>query len=147
MLYTHHECVYYFRYLWGNKVDELEVWRPHNWTYGKKYREVISKKKTCGRPFSGPVQIQADGKMIVCCFDFNGELEVGDTYEKSIEFILKDQPFEAIRWAHSRGSFNDSICESCDQRNIETESPLLYSSIDKNCEVGKTSSTKFKLGV
>jgi hypothetical protein len=142
----HNECIYYFRYLWEDTVDELEIWRPHNWTYGKEYRDVVPKKKTCGRPFNGPIQIQADGKMVVCCFDFNGELEVGDTYVKTIQSILKDQPFEAIRWAHSRGSFNGCICESCDQRNIEGESPLLYSNVDENCEVGKTSSTKFKLG-
>jgi len=39
---------------WKDKVDLLEVWRPHNWVDGRNYRVVDQKKlKTCGRPGSG----------------------------------------------------------------------------------------------
>jgi sulfatase maturation enzyme AslB (radical SAM superfamily) len=141
----HQECPYYFRYLWENKVDELEVWRPHNWTEGRSFRHTQRMKKTCGRPFSGPVQIQADGKMIVCCFDFNGLMEVGDTHKNTIEEILKGSAFNMVRAKHEIGNLEGLPCETCDQLNIEEESPLLYSNVDPECEVGKTSSIKFKL--
>jgi hypothetical protein len=143
----HNECIYYFRYLWEDKVDELEIWRPHNWTNGKLYRHVDVRKRTCGRPYSGPVQIQADGKMVVCCFDYNGLIEVGDTYVNTIEEILKGDAFNIVRSKHALGALDGLPCETCDQLNIEEESPLLYSNVDPECEVGKTSSTKFKLGV
>jgi hypothetical protein len=143
----HGECIYYFRYLWENKVDELEIWRPHNWTSGREYRETARRKKTCGRPFSGPVQIQADGKMIVCCFDYNGLMVVGDTHKNTIEEILQGNAFNMVRAKHTVGNMEGLPCESCDQLNIEESSPLLYSNVDPECEVGKTSSTKFKIGV
>ena len=143
----HNECIYYFRHIWENKVDELEIWRPHNWTDGRTYRGTVRKKKSCGRPFSGPVQIQVDGKMIVCCFDFNGLIEVGDTYTNTIEEILQGDAFNIVRSKHAIGALEGLPCATCDQLNIEEESPLLYSNVDPECEVGKTSSTKFKIGV
>ena len=140
-----HDNIDNIRKEWEGSVDELEVWRPHNWTTGRGYRDLPRKtKKTCGRPFKGPVQIQADGKMIVCCFDFNGELEVGDTYKSTIEQILKGKRFEIIRNRHKHGIHDGYLCETCDQRNINDD-PLIYSNVDKNRKKGCTSSTKFNL--
>ena len=132
---------------WKTWVDHLEIWKPHNWVTGKKYREVKPRKKTCGRPFRGPVQIQADGKMIVCCFDINGKLEVGDTHKNSIQEILRGDRFREIRKAHMEGNLTGLICEKCDQLNEERVSPLLFSTRDEFCLTGKTSSTKFKIEV
>lgn len=129
---------------WNNLgVDKVEIWNPHNWTDGKKYRDVIPTKKTCGRPFNGPVQINADGKMIVCCFDYDGKIEVGDTHKNTIEEILKGYKFNRVREAHRTGVWAGLICEQCDQR--QDDSPLLYSTVDKTRSSGKTSSMKFEL--
>lgn len=141
----HGESLDAIRTYWEDMVDYLEVWKPHGWAGSRNYRKVDRKKKTCGRPFRGPVQVQADGKMIVCCFDINGKLEVGDTHKQSIEEILKSDRFNDIREAHTTGNHDGLICQACDQLNIEETSPLLYSNRDVTCEVGKTSSIKFKL--
>jgi hypothetical protein len=141
----HDESVDEIKNFWEPMVDWLEIWKPHNWTDGRKYRNVVKKKTTCGRPINGPVQIQSDGKMIVCCFDYNGVLEVGDTNLYSIAYILKGEKFNAIRKAHKKGELEGLICESCDQLNEYKESPLLYSSRDSSRDVGCTSSIKFKL--
>jgi MoaA/NifB/PqqE/SkfB family radical SAM enzyme len=141
----HGECHYLFRVLWEGKVDELEIWKPHNWGNAKEFRDSRPKKNTCGRPWKGPVQINADGTMMVCCFDFDSKMVVGDTYKDSIETILKSEPFEKIRWLHKNNLHKGLPCEFCDQRNEYEESPLLYSNVDPECEIGKTSSTKFKL--
>jgi len=145
----HNEPIEDFINFWkpslGKDVDHLEIWKPHNWTNGRGYRGVVPKKKTCGRPFNGPVQIQADGKMIVCCFDYDGALEVGDTYKDKIKDILKSHEFNLVRMAHRTGKLHHYICAECDQLNIETENPLLYSTVDKSCEIGVTSSAKIKL--
>jgi MoaA/NifB/PqqE/SkfB family radical SAM enzyme len=132
---------------WKPNCDYLEIWKPHNWTDGRNYRflKVTQRKKTCGRPDSGPVQIQADGKVIVCCFDYDGKMVVGDTYKNTIEEILQCDAFDEIRRKHERGDHRGLICEACDQLNIEEESPLLYSSRDETLEAGRLSSTKFKL--
>lgn len=143
----HGETVEEIKKYWESFCDYLEIWRPHNWTDGRQYREVKRKKRTCGRPFNGPIQINADGKIMVCCFDYDAKLTVGDTYRDSIEDIVKGQEFERIREAHRSGNLSGLICENCDQLNEydETDTPLLYSNRDMTRQIGKTSSTKFKL--
>lgn len=123
---------------------ELEIWKPHDWAGGRNYREVKARKKTCGRPHKGPVQINADGNMMVCCYDFDGKMVVGDTYQNTIEEILKGEKFNLIRRCHETGRLDGLPCESCDQLN-EGDEPLLYSTVDPECKPGKTSSTKFSL--
>ena len=135
-----------FRDFWEYRVDWLEIWKPHNWTTGRAYRKKTKERKlTCGRPACGPIQIQADGKVIVCCFVYNGELEVGDTYKESIEDILGGDEFNSIREKHRNGDLSGLICATCDQLNVGDTNPLLYSNRDPECNINVTSSTKFKL--
>lgn len=145
---TNGEPIYRIRAYWESVVDYLEIWRPHNWAGGRSYRglTVMKRKKTCGRPANGPLQIQANGKMIVCCFDYDGLLEIGDTYKNSIAEILDGKLLKYYKRCHETNLVDHLICGKCDQLNIETESPLLYSNRDETREAGKTSSTKFKLG-
>jgi sulfatase maturation enzyme AslB (radical SAM superfamily) len=139
------EPVNAIRRRWEGALDHLEIWHPHNWGSTKKYRKLKRKLKTCGRPFSGPVQINADGKMMVCCFDFNAEMTVGDTYKDSIESILKGKKFKAIRDKHRTGVLKGLPCENCDQLNEYEESPLLFSTKDKTRGINRTSTNKFEL--
>jgi radical SAM protein with 4Fe4S-binding SPASM domain len=133
---------------WHKYVDYLEVWRPHNWGPAKHYRSnTLKRKKSCGRPHRGPIQIQADGKVIPCCFLTDNELVLGDLYKHNLEFILTDKPYNALRLAHETGKLKGYPCNSCDQLNIEKQSPLLYSNRDKKKTIGCTSSTKFNLEV
>jgi len=133
------------RNFWEHKIDFLEIWKPHGWAGQKKYREIKQQKTTCGRPFSGPIQINADGKMMVCCFDTDAKMTVGDTYQDTIQDIVRGEPYREIRKKHIEGTLNGLPCESCDQLNEETESPLLYSTRDKDRKIGRTSSIKFDL--
>ena len=141
------ETVEEIRDFWEFQVDYLEIWRPHNWSYGKDYRKVKTRKTTCGRPFSGPIQINADGKMMVCCFDFNAIMTVGDTYENTIEEILRGKEYHRIRTKHKVGDLDGLPCKNCDQLNEYTEKdyPLLYSNRDKDKKINVSSSTKFSL--
>ena len=123
---------------------ELEVWKPHGWSGARNYRTLVRKKKTCGRPQRGPVQINADGTMIICCYDTDAKMTVGDTYKSSIEQILKGKEYNRIRKCHETGNLDGLACDSCDQLN-QGDNPLIYSTIDKDCITGKTSSTKFQL--
>lgn len=142
----HGESVDAIRANWEPFCDFLEIWRPHNWADGRAYRaQTATRKKTCGRPASGPVQIQADGKMIVCCWDYDGKMVVGDTYTHTIEEILQCDAFDRIRRQHEDGDHTGLLCATCDQLFDTTESPLLYSNRDATCEPGRLSSTKRKL--
>lgn len=141
------EDIEVYRKFWEPNCDWLEIWKPHNWAGGKQFRAKTEKRKTtCGRPHTGPVQINADGKLMVCCMDTDAKLTVGDTYLNSIEEILKGDLFNKIRRKHESGDLQGLICESCDQLNIEDSNPLLYSNRDPDRNLNTTSSTKFKLG-
>jgi radical SAM protein with 4Fe4S-binding SPASM domain len=130
---------------WLGAVDELEIWKPHGWGGAKDFRNLTFKRKpTCGRHINGPVQIQADGKIIPCCFLTDAEVVLGDTYKNTIEEILNGKKYKVFRRCHENGALGELPCATCDQLNIG-DSPLLYSTVDKTCSVGKTSSKKFNL--
>jgi len=139
------ETIEEIRKFWEYGVDELEIWKPHGWAGRVDSREVSKKrKKTCGRPHNGPIQIQADGKVIPCCFLTDGEIILGDTHKNTIKEILKGDAYKKIRKQHTTGNLKGLPCKVCDQLNIG-DNPLLYSSVDASCSAGKTSSTKFNL--
>lgn len=116
---------------WKDKADLIEVWRPHNWVDGRNYREVQSERlKTCGRPFKGPLQVQADGTVNMCCFDFNGKLTLGDLKTQSLKEIFSSALYTKLVKSHQSGDFDGTglICASCDQRNKDKSDVMIYNS-------------------
>lgn len=117
---------------WEEKVDLIEVWKPHNWIRGKGYRISCSHRiPTCGRPYKGPIQVQVDGTVNVCCFDYNGELFIGDLKTQSFTDIFLGPRMKKIQEYHSEGKA-DMLpqCRVCDQRNCTKckSKQLLYNS-------------------
>ncbi len=143
----HGETVNEIRNFWENRVDYLEIWKPHNWAGDKDYRKGEKTLQTCYRPFRGPLQINSDGTVMICCFDYNAHMVVGCAYCNTLEEIIKGVWFKHIRDRHRRMDFEGLPCESCDQlfEYAEDESPLLYSNRDKEHKLHTTSSTKFCL--
>lgn len=135
---------------WEPIADSVEVWRPHNWVDGQSFRKLTDiKRKTCGRPFNGPLQIQVDGTINMCCFDFNGKLLLGDLKTQSLEEIFQGEAFLKLRTCHQEGDFvgKGYICEVCDQLNANKEDVLIYSSnfsIEERVEMTSTTYTKLE---
>jgi hypothetical protein len=71
-----------------------------------------------------------DGTINMCCFDFNGDLTLGDLKTQSITEIFKGESFQKIFKCHKSGDFEGSglICKNCDQRNEEKFDVLIYNS-------------------
>ncbi len=138
---------------WKDRADLLEVWRPHNWgtTFqgAKQYREVQENKlASCGRPFNGPLQIQVDGTVNMCCFDWDGKLTFGDLKTQSLKEIFESPFFKKIQKCHTTGDYKGSglICENCDQRNADKSDVMVYNSkFDLQERVKLTSSSYSKL--
>jgi sulfatase maturation enzyme AslB (radical SAM superfamily) len=104
---------------WERKVDLIEVWKPHNWIDSKCYRDIDSQRlPTCGRPFNGPIQVQVDGTVNVCCFDYNGEMLIGDLCSESFTEIFNGNSMNSIQKLHADGNADQlPLCKICDQRN------------------------------
>ena len=69
-----------FQEYWEHLADAIEIWRPHNFGDGRSYRqrfEERSLKTSCGRPENGPLQIQWNGEVIPCCYDYNNQVSWG----------------------------------------------------------------------
>jgi len=88
------------------------------------------KVRTCGRPLNTPLQVQVNGTVNMCCFDFNGQLELGDLKTESLKEIFSSPVFKKIVKHHTTGDFRKSglICEDCDQRNADKSDVLVYDS-------------------
>jgi len=132
--------------MWKGKADLMEIWKPHNWVDGLSTREVQKNKiKTCGRVFNGPLQIQVDGTVNACCFDYDGKLLFGDLTKQRLTEIFSSLAYDKIAFCHKTGDFKDSglICENCDQRNKDKSEALIYSSKYNKSERVKMTSTAY----
>ncbi|MFC1646293.1 radical SAM/SPASM domain-containing protein [Candidatus Omnitrophota bacterium] len=132
---------------WKNRADLIEVWRPHNWVDGRNYRKIGTEKlKSCGRPFNGPLQVQVDGTVNMCCFDFDGKLALGDLRKQSLNKIFSSQIYKKIYRCHEKGNFkaSDLICDNCDQRNKDKSDVMIYNSKFNIEERVKMVSTTYK---
>lgn len=108
-----------FREYWEPKVDAIEIWKPHNFGDGRSYRErhqVLELKNTCGRPENGPLQIQWNGEVIPCCYDYNNQIILGNAFEAPVLEILNGEKYRLLRWAHHNKHFRlFPYCDQCDQ--------------------------------
>ncbi len=101
-------------------ADYYEVWKPHNFGAGRAnvYRDVnvSSNLNTCGRPVSGPLQINWQGIVVPCCYDYNQEVPLGNVALQTIEEVVTGEPYKELRKCHKEKSF-DSVpyCNKCDQ--------------------------------
>ena len=117
----------HFREFWEPLVDAIEIWRPHNFGDGRDYRDRIEVKTTCGRSETGPLQIQWDGEVIPCCYDYNNKIVLGNAFEQPVLEILNEKKYRLLRYAHKAGLFNlFPYCDQCDQLLPHSDA-LVYS--------------------
>ena len=108
-----------FRQYWEPKVNAIEIWKPHNFGDGRDYRfrdDGVERKTTCGRPENGPLQIQWNGEVIPCCYDYNNAIILGNAFEQPVLDILNNQKYRLLRHAHRMKEFSMfPYCDQCDQ--------------------------------
>jgi len=123
----------------------LEIWKPHNWVYSKVYRKGELIKDTCGRPFNGPIQIQVNGDIIPCCFDYNNKLVLGNLNDNTISEIFNDDKFIELYKCHKEGKCEESnlICKDCDQL-MGKDDVLIYNNRMNSVDRIKYTSTGLK---
>ncbi len=109
----------WFQEFWEPRADAIEIWKPHNFGDGRSYREryeEISIKQTCGRPENGPLQIQWDGEVIPCCYDYNNQIVLGNAFQQPVLEVLNGEKYRLLRLAHQEKKFAMfPYCDQCDQ--------------------------------
>ncbi|MBM3251196.1 MAG: radical SAM protein [Candidatus Omnitrophica bacterium] len=127
-----------------NLADAISVWKPHNWGDGRAYRKLVGAKSSCNRPFVGPVQVQWDGLVVPCCFDYDSRIVLGDLNKETLHDVLDSERYNELRQAHRKGNFfKFPFCNACDQLHKQ-EDVLVYTTI-KSCKVGATNTNYFNL--
>jgi len=108
-----------FQDFWEPKADAIEIWKPHNFGDGRSYRqryEEFGVKTTCGRPESGPLQIEWNGEVIPCCYDYNNRIVLGNAFEQPVLEILNSEKYQLLRLSHREKEFKlFPYCDQCDQ--------------------------------
>jgi sulfatase maturation enzyme AslB (radical SAM superfamily) len=108
-----------FRTFWEPRADAIEIWKPHNFGDGRDYRtrlEDLAVKNTCGRPENGPLQIQWNGEVIPCCYDYNNQIILGNAFETPVLDLLNGTKYRLLRIAHRDKKFGCfPYCDQCDQ--------------------------------
>lgn len=109
----------HFQEFWEPKVDALEIWRPHNWSDGRHYRDTDVAEEvrdSCGRPENGPLQIQWNGEVIPCCYDYNNAIILGNAFRQPVLEIMNGPKYRLLRHAHRMKRFAMfPFCNQCDQ--------------------------------
>ena len=85
----------------------------------------LKSNQSCGRPFSGVYYFDTEGRVTVCCYDFNKRLSIGNVTDHTIKEILVGEKLEILRKQHTENDFN-SLCKICDQRDFVPD-VLVYS--------------------
>jgi len=133
-----------FKSIWLGVADDISIWEPHNWSNGRDYRELSGEKRSCGRPDHGPVQVQWNGEIVPCCWDYNNSIVLGDVSKNTISEVLKGEDFNKLRSAHANGEFYKfPFCDSCDQL-YHCDDALVFTTTSTS-KIGRTNTNNFSL--
>jgi radical SAM family protein/iron-sulfur cluster protein len=95
---------------WRSVADKIHITDLHNWA-GTLNRES-DVNYPCYRPWL-TFTVLWDGRVSLCCADFDGRTVLGDLNTSTIRDIWNAEPYVAVRRAHLESGGPD-ICRSCD---------------------------------
>jgi radical SAM protein with 4Fe4S-binding SPASM domain len=75
--------------------------------------EVIPKETGNCALMTDTFGILANGTCVFCCNDYEGELNLGNAHESSLEEIYYAQKATMIRRAEEQGQFIEDVCQKC----------------------------------
>ena len=104
-----------------HSVEEAREWLPQNEKYRRYYFDgqnlVVknSEKKSCPRPWLSTL-INWDGSLVPCCFDKNGDYEMGNILKvHSFDEIWFNEKFQKFRHRLNTNRKSIDMCRNCNQ--------------------------------
>ncbi len=102
-------------------VEEAREWLPQNETFrryefdGKHLRVKNADKKSCPRPWLSTL-VNWDGGVVPCCFDKNGEFEMGNVNQaRVLDEVWKNEKFQQFRHRLNTNRQSIDMCRNCNQ--------------------------------
>lgn len=103
---------------WEKIVDAVYISSAVNWTGEIETKPVsqrtYQKRRPCLRLWRNLV-IHADGRVAICCYDYEGRIIIGDVNQQSIKDIWQGEKLKHLRQRHLQGEFDKlKLCAYCD---------------------------------
>jgi MoaA/NifB/PqqE/SkfB family radical SAM enzyme len=95
---------------WRNIADKIHITDLHNWAGTLNTESDVN--YPCYRPWL-TFTVLWDGRVSLCCADFDGRTVLGDLSESSIRDIWNGDAYRAVRRQHLEHGGPD-VCQSCD---------------------------------
>ena len=95
---------------WRTKADKIHITDLHNWAGTLHQRSEVN--YPCYRPWLTFTALW-DGRVSLCCADFDGRTILGDLRTHTISEIWNSDAYKALRREHLE-SGGPAICRSCD---------------------------------
>ena len=108
---------------WQKTVDHISVSQIHNWTGDiDNGRKIIGQRDPCRLLWTDMV-VSWDGKVPLCCNDYENKVILGDMKKQSISEVWGGKKLARARKMHVNGNYKAiSLCKNC-QYNYHHKSP------------------------
>ena len=106
-----------FVWQWGRHA-KVTCARLHNYGGGRDYNLVKEDKakRVCRFLREWVFQVLWDGRVVPCCYDFDGEIILGDLNDNTIAEIWNGEAFRNFRQLHKEFRFDElPLCKKCDK--------------------------------
>ena len=108
---------------WRHVADKIHITDLHNWAGTLNQQSDV--QYPCYRPWL-TFTVLWDGRVALCCADFDGHTILGDLNTSSIEAIWNGEAYRRVRKEHLESGGPD-VCRSCDLPR--KDSPLWVSKL------------------
>lgn len=95
---------------WRQIADKIHITELHNWAGTLNHESDVN--YPCYRPWL-TFTVLWDGRVSLCCADFDGHTILGDLHTSSIQEIWNNEAYRRVRREHLESGGPD-ICRSCD---------------------------------
>ena len=113
------ESLWFIRELFEDSADQVTIHRPLNWA-GYLGAGPHRANLPC-RVLWTDINILWDGRMVPCCRDWDGTLEVGDISSQSVWEAWKGRKLDVLRGIHLSGRPRQvPLCAECDAIEMES---------------------------
>ena len=108
---------------WKDKVEAISIDNMHNWHNTLDKIKVTdfhhSRKRDPCRFVWTDMVISWDGRVPLCCLDYDNEVIIGDANKVSIREIWSGGILRKIRLAHQKNLFHEiTICSNCQYKSV-----------------------------
>ncbi len=110
---------------WNNQADGISVSYLHNWAgdySGDGLSRPVGRRDPC-RFLWTEMMVRWDGTVVICCYDYDNLLPIGNLNNESLIEIWRGQRMAYFRRIHQEGRFHRiNICENC-SANLHSKNP------------------------